>query len=297
MTFLSRLGLLAAAFFCTLGPALAAPENFMVDFQDPATPVMERIKSFHDVLLWICAGITVFVLVLLLWVMFRYSEKRNPTPSRTTHNVVLELAWTVIPVLVLIAIAFPSFRLLYFADRTADADMTIKAIGRQWYWSFEYPDHGNFTFDAFIVPDADLQPGQPRLLTTDNALVLPVDTNIRILVTASDVIHNFAMPQFGLKTDAVPGRINETWTYVPAEFAGRTFYGQCSELCGTGHAFMPIMIKMVSKEEFQTWTEQAREEFAHVDTPAAPVATAEAVSTTDDNVTLAAAPAAVAQSK
>src|SRR3546814_10587970 len=139
--------------------------------------------------------------------MFRYSEKRNPNPSKTTHNVVLELAWTVVPVLILIAIAFPSFRLLYFADRTADADMTIKAIGRQWYWSFEYPDHGNFTFDAFIVPDADLQPGQPRLLTTDNALVLPVDTNIRILVTASDVIHNFAMPPFGLKTDAVPGRI------------------------------------------------------------------------------------------
>ncbi|HEY9538102.1 MAG TPA: cytochrome c oxidase subunit II [Kiloniellaceae bacterium] len=289
MTFLSRLGALAAAFFFgTLGPVLAAPQDYLVDFQDPVTPVMERIKSFHDVLLWICVAITLLVLVLLLWVMFRYSEKRNPNPSKTTHNVVLELAWTVVPVLILIAIAFPSFRLLYFADRTADADMTIKAIGRQWYWSFEYPDHGNFTFDAFIVPDADLQPGQPRLLTTDNALVLPVDTNIRILVTASDVIHNFAMPPFGLKTDAVPGRINETWTYVPAEFAGQTFYGQCSELCGTGHAFMPIMIKMVSKEEFQTWTEQAREEFAQVDTPALPSAPAEAPRA-QDKVTVAAA--------
>ena len=297
MTFLSRLGILVAVFFCTLGPALAAPVDYMIDFQAPVTPVMERIKSFHDILLWICVGITVFVLVLLLWVMFRYSEKRNPTPSRTTHNVALELAWTVIPVLILIGIAFPSFRLLYFADRTADADITIKAIGRQWYWSYEYPDHGNFTFDAFMVQDADLEPGQLRLLTTDNALVLPVDTNIRILVTASDVIHNFAMPQFGLKTDAVPGRINETWAYVPAEFTGRTFYGQCSELCGTGHAFMPIMIKMVSKEEFQTWTEQAQEEFARVDVPEAPTATAEAAPTTDNAVAVAAASAVVAQSK
>lgn len=299
MTFLSRLGAFAAAFFFgTLGAALAAPENYMVDFQTPVTPVMERIKSFHDVLLVICVAITVLVLVLLLWVIFRYSEKRNPTPSRTTHNVTLELAWTVIPVLILIGIAFPSFRLLYFADRVEDADITIKAIGRQWYWSFEYPDHGNFSFDAFLVQDADLQPGQPRLLTTDNALVLPVDTNIRILVTASDVIHNFAMPQFGLKTDAVPGRINETWTYVPAEFAGRTFYGQCSELCGTGHAFMPIMIRMVSKEEFATWVEQAREEFASVDTPAAPPKVAEADATQpEDNVTVAAVAAGATQSK
>ena len=299
MTFLSRLGALAAAlFFGTLGAALAAPENYMMDFQEPVTPVMERIKSFHDILLILCVVITLFVLVLLLWVMFRYSEKRNPTPSRTTHNVTLELAWTVIPVLILIGIAFPSFRLLYFADRVEDADMTIKAVGRQWYWSFEYPDHGNFTFDAFMVQEADLQPGQPRLLTTDNALVLPVDTNIRILVTASDVIHNFAMPQFGLKTDAVPGRINETWTYVPAEFAGRTFYGQCSELCGTGHAFMPIMIHMVSKEEFATWVEQAQEEFAGVDAPAAPaIAAAEAADSSAGNVTVAAVGAGAPQSK
>lgn len=296
MNFLSRLGILAAAFFSTLGTALAAPQSYMVDFQEPVTPVMERIKSFHDILLWLCVAITVFVLVLLLWVMFRYSEKRNPTPSRTTHNVVLELAWTVIPVLILIGIAFPSFRLLYFADRVEDADITIKAIGRQWYWSYEYPDHGNFTFDAFMVSDTDLQEGQPRLLTTDNAVVLPVDTNIRILVTASDVIHNFAMPQFGLKTDAVPGRINETWAYVPAEFAGRTFYGQCSELCGTGHAFMPIMIRMVTKEEFAAWTEQAREEFAQVDSPATPKALAES-SSNDDNVTVAAVSDGVAQSK
>lgn len=312
MTFLSRLGTFAAAFALILGAAVfgagflssavAAPQNYEMNFQPAVTPVMERIHSFHEILLWIIILITLFVLALLLWVMFRYSEKRNPNPSKTTHNVTLELAWTVIPVLVLIAIAFPSFRLLYFADRVEDADITIKAIGRQWYWSYEYPDHGNFTFDSFIVADADLQPGQPRLLTADNALVLPVDTNIRILVTASDVLHNFAMPQFGLKTDAVPGRINETWTYVPAEYAGQTFYGQCSELCGTGHAFMPINIKMVSKEEFATWTEQAREEYARVDEPqpvkqaAAPTEGAES-ETAPQSVELAAVSADTALSK
>ena len=312
MTFFSRLGSLAAAFAFTLGAslfgaafsgsALAAPQNYELSFQPAVTPVAERIHSFHDILLWIIIVITIFVLLLLLWVMFRFSEKRNPNPSKTTHNVTLELAWTVIPVLILIGIAFPSFRLLYFADRAEDADMTIKAIGRQWYWSYEYPDNGSFTFDSFMVEDDDLQPGQPRLLTADNALVLPVDTNIRILVTASDVIHNFAMPQFGLKTDAVPGRINETWTYVPAEYAGQTFYGQCSELCGTDHAFMPIMVKMVSKEEFAAWVEQAQEQYGSLEVPAeikaaeAPTEPVEA-ETTSQNVELAAVSTAVAPSQ
>ena len=300
MTFLSRLGVLAAAFLFTFGPsmagqAVATPQDYQLGLQDAVTPVMERIHSFHSILLVIITVITLFVLVLMLWVMFRFSEKRNPNPSKTTHNVTLELAWTVIPVLILIGIAFPSFRLLYFADQVQSADITVKAIGRQWYWSYEYPDHGNFTFDSYIVADEDLEPGQPRLLTADNALVLPVDTNIRILVTASDVLHNFAMPQFGLKTDAVPGRINETWTYVPAEYAGRTFYGQCSELCGTGHAYMPIMVHMVSKAEFAAWTEKAREEYARNDEPAGePAGQPEE---TQETVKVAAASAAVTTSE
>jgi cytochrome c oxidase subunit 2 len=283
MTFLSRLGAFAVAFALTLGPAtfgsaLAQPENYQLGLQKAVTPVAERIASFHDLLLVIITVITIFVLLLLLWVMYRYSEKRNPNPSRTTHNVTLELAWTVIPVLILIGIAFPSFRLLYFSDQVQEADITVKAIGRQWYWSFEYPDHGNFVFDSYMVAEADLQPGQPRLLTADTAMVLPVDTNIRFLVTASDVLHNFAMPQFGLKMDAVPGRNNETWAYVPAEYAGQTFYGQCSELCGTGHAYMPINIKMVTKAEFAEWTEKARQEYARADEPKpAPEAAPEAV--------------------
>ena len=262
MTLLSRLSILAAAFLSTLGSAYASePVPWQMGFQPAVTPVMERIDDFHWWLLIVITVITIFVLGLLLYVMFFFSEKRNPNPSKTTHNTAIEVIWTVVPIIILVGISIPSFRLLYFSDSVQDADITVKAIGRQWYWSYEYPDHGNFTFDAYMVADEDLEPGQPRLLATDNAMVLPVDTNIRFVITASDVLHNFAMPSFGLKTDAVPGRLNETWAYVPAEHAGKTFYGQCSELCGTGHAYMPIMIKMVTKAEFAAWTEQALQEY------------------------------------
>ena len=246
-------------------PALAGqPVPWQMGFQEAATPTMERISSFNDLLLVIIVAITIFVLGLLLYVMWRFNEKRNPNPSRTTHNTPIEVLWTVIPVIILVGIAVPSFKLLYFADRIEEADMTIKAIGRQWYWSYEYPDHGNFTFDAYMVAEEDLQEGQVRLLDTDNPVVLPVDTNIRVLVTAGDVIHNFAMPSFGVKLDGVPGRINETWFRITRT---GTFYGQCSELCGTGHAYMPITIKAVTPEAFEDWVEQAREEFAKVDEP------------------------------
>jgi cytochrome c oxidase subunit 2 len=246
-------------------PAGAAqPQPWQMGFQTAVSPTMERIESFHDLLLWIITAIVIFVLGLLVYVMWRYSEKRNPTPSKTTHNTLVEVIWTVVPVIILVVIAIPSFKLLYYADRIEDAEMTLKAIGRQWYWSYEYPDHGDFTFDANMVADEDLQPGQPRLLQTDYAIVLPVDTRIRILVTASDVIHSFAVPSMGLKLDAVPGRINETWVQINSE---GTYYGQCSEICGTGHSYMPIMIKAVSKEAFAKWVEQAKEEFARVDEP------------------------------
>ena len=267
MTVLSRFGLVATAFLSILSPAFAEPQDYQLGFQPAVTPVAEQIHSFHDILLVIITLITIFVLALLIYVMFRFSEKRNPTPSKTTHNTLIEVVWTVVPIIILVGIAIPSFRLLYFAETVQDSELTVKAIGRQWYWSYEYPDNGNFTFDAYMVADEDLQPGQPRLLATDNAMVLPVDTNIRFIITASDVLHNFAMPAFGLKTDAVPGRINETWTYVPAEHAGKIFYGQCSELCGTGHAYMPIMIKMVTKEEYAAWVEQAQQEFGQVEEP------------------------------
>ena len=248
------------------GTLLAAqPQPWQMTFQPAASPTMERIQAFNDLVFPIIVAISVFVLGLLLYVMWRYAEKRNPTPSKTTHNTVIEVIWTVVPVIILVIIAVPSFKLLYFADRIEDAEMTIKAIGRQWYWSYEYPDHGDLTFDAYMVADEDLEPGQPRLLQTDNAVVLPVDTRIRVLVTASDVLHSFAMPSMGLKLDAVPGQVNETWVQINAE---GMYYGQCSEICGTGHSYMPIMIKAVSKEAFAEWVEAAKEEFAQTDEPA-----------------------------
>jgi cytochrome c oxidase subunit II len=246
------------------GDALAAwPEPWQLGFQPAATSVMDQIESFHDLLLWIIILISVFVLALLAYVCVRYRASGDATPSRRTHNTLLEIAWTAIPVLILVVIAIPSFKLLYYQDVVPDAELTIKAVGHQWYWSYEYPDNGEFAFDAYMVPDADLQPGQLRLLTTDNALVVPVDTNIRLLVTATDVLHSWAMPAFGVKMDAVPGRINETWFNVRAP---GTYYGQCSELCGDFHGFMPIMVEAVAKDEFEAWTEQAQEQFARAGT-------------------------------
>ena len=241
------------------GAYAAQPEPWQLGFQPAATPIMERIETLHDLLLWIITLISIFVLALLGYASVRFRAARSATPSRRTHNTVLEIAWTAVPVLILVVIAIPSFKLLYFMDVVPESELTIKAIGHQWYWSYEYPDNGGFAFDANMVADADLQPGQPRLLATDNRVVLPVDTTVRVLVTATDVIHSWAVPAFGVKMDAVPGRINETWLRI--EQPG-TYYGQCSELCGDYHGFMPIMIEAVSKDEFQAWTTKAKEEFA-----------------------------------
>jgi cytochrome c oxidase subunit 2 len=258
---LSRLLIAIPLLLLAGGAARAAqPEPWQLGFQPPASPVMEQIESFHDLLLWIITLISIFVLALLAYVCWRFRASRGEPPSRRTHNTILEIAWTAVPVLILVVIAIPSFKLLYFQDVVPESDLTIKAVGHQWYWSYEYPDNGNFTFDAYLVADEDLEPGQLRLLTTDNRVVLPVDTDVRVLITATDVLHSWAMPAFGVKMDAVPGRINETWLRI--EEPG-TYYGQCSELCGDYHGFMPIMIEAVSPEEFEAWTQQAQEEFAH----------------------------------
>ena len=258
----------------SLGAAWAAdgPRRWEMGLQPAATPVMERMEQFHSGLLIVITIIAGFVMLLLLYVMLRFNQRANPTPSRVSHNTVLEVVWTALPVLILVGIAIPSFRLLYYQDRTKDAEMTIKAIGHQWYWSYEYPDNGNFTFDAVLVPDTDIKPGQLRLLETDNSIILPVDTNIRLLTTASDVIHSWAVPAFGIKLDSVPGRVNETWLRITR--AG-TFYGQCSELCGTDHAYMPIKVEAVSKEKFQDWVAAAKTKFARADAPTSAVAAAE----------------------
>ncbi|MAM95559.1 cytochrome c oxidase subunit II [Parvibaculum sp.] len=221
--------------------------------QDAVTPVMHDIISFHNMLLVIITSIVILVAVLLAIVILRFNSRANPTPSKTTHNTLLEVAWTVLPVMILVVIAIPSFRLLYKEVVVPEADMTVKAVGYQWYWGYEYPDNGDIELISNMVEDDDLEPGQPRLFTADEALVVPVDTTVRVIVTAADVIHAFAVPQFGVKIDAVPGRLNETW--FRAEKTGM-YYGQCSELCGTRHAFMPINVKVVTQEEFEAWTEQ-----------------------------------------
>jgi cytochrome c oxidase subunit 2 len=242
--------------------AAAAPEPWQLGFQPAASPVMERIEGFHVLLLWICILISAFVLALLVYVCVRFRASSHPTPSRRTHHTLLEIAWTAIPVLILVVIAIPSFKLLYYMDVVEEPEMTIKAIGHQWYWSYEYPDNGNFTFDAYMIADEDLQEGQKRLLETDNRIVLPVGTRIRLQTTATDVLHSWAMPAFGVKLDAVPGRLNEVWFAIDEP---GVYYGQCSELCGDFHGFMPITIEALPKAEFDAWVTRAQEEFARVD--------------------------------
>lgn len=265
---LGRLGAMAAAAAAPasglLGaPAAAAaegrPEPWQLGLQEAATPVMEQVQSFHNLLLVIITVITVFVLGLLLFVCLRFNERANPEPSKTTHNTFLEIAWTAVPVIILVVIAIPSFKLLYYQDTVVDADMTIKATGRQWYWSYEYPDHGGFQFDSFLIPDDEIDEskGQIRQLSVDNPIVLPVDTNVRIQITASDVLHAFAVPAFGIKMDAIPGQLNETWARIHEP---GTYYGQCSELCGVGHAEMPIVVKAVEKDAFRDWVETKQAE-------------------------------------
>jgi len=237
----------------------AAPEPWQLDFQAAVTPVMEEIIDFHNILLVITTLIVLFVLGLLAVVVVRFREAKNPMPSRTTHNTVIEVVWTTIPVIVLVLIAVPSFRLLKHEDIVPKADMTIKAIGHQWYWSYEYPDHGGFSFDSVMVPDSDLKPGQLRLLEVDNRIVVPVDTTVRVITTAVDVLHSWAVPAFGVKMDSVPGRANETWFKVARE---GVYFGQCSELCGVNHGFMPIAVEIVSKAKFAEWVEAAKRKYA-----------------------------------
>ena len=208
--------------------------------QPAATPIAQRLHSFHDLLLWIIAAIVLFVFVLLAYACWRFAESRNPVPSRRSHNTLLEIVWTAVPVLILVIIAIPSFKLLYYMDVEPETELTIKATGHQWYWNYTYPDNGNFTFDAYMIAESDLQPGQLRLLETDNRLVVPVGTNVRVQTTAADVLHSWAVPQFGVKVDAVPGRLNQLWINV--EEPG-IYYGQCSELCGVNHGFMPITVQ------------------------------------------------------
>jgi cytochrome c oxidase subunit II len=226
------------------------PVDGALDFQPAVTPVFEKIHSFHSMVLPIIVVIAAFVLLLLIWVAVRYNAKANPKPSKTSHNTVLEIIWTAIPVVILIAIGVPSMKLLYYSDKAVNADFTLKAVGHQWYWSYEYPDHGDIAFDSYMVPEKDLKKGQLRNLEVDNRVVVPVGKAIRVLVTAEDVIHSWGVPAFGVKKDAVPGKLNETWFRVDKE---GTYYGMCYEICGPNHAFMPIAVQAVSEKAFAAW--------------------------------------------
>ena len=236
------------------------PKNWQLGFQDSASQGMTEIVSFHNnILLPIIIAITVFVLFLMIYTCIRFRESKNPVPSKTTHNVAVEVLWTLIPCLILIVMAVPSFKLLYKQDTIPKVDVTIKAVGYQWYWGYEYPDE-NIIFESYMIKEDELKENQPRLLTVDNEIVVPVNKVVKVLITANDVLHAWALPSFGVKRDAVPGRINETW--FKAEKVG-TYYGQCSELCGIQHAFMPITVRVVTDEEYAQWLTEAKMKFAN----------------------------------
>ncbi len=281
MQVLSRLiGVATGALAVLMGGSAALAQQTGQPFprqlglQEPATPVMRELVTFHDWLLVIISVITAFVLILLLVCMVKFNRRTNPTPSRTTHNTFIEVIWTVVPIMILTGIAIPSFKLLFYQQNIPQADLTIKATGNQWYWNYSYPDNGKFEFDSRMLDESDRpkeKPNEPRLLAVDNDIVVPVNKVVRVQVTAdaAGVIHSFAVPAFGIKIDAVPGRLNETW--FKAEREGM-YYGQCSELCGRDHAFMPIAVRVVGDAEFATWVEEAKKKFAREDTPPTAVA-------------------------
>ncbi|MDC1250708.1 cytochrome c oxidase subunit II [Pelagibacteraceae bacterium] len=236
------------------------PKNWQLGFQDSASQGMAEIVSFHNnILLPVIIAISVFVLFLMIYVCIRFRASKNPNPSKTTHNVAVEVLWTLIPCLILIVMAVPSFKILYKQDTIPKADVTVKAVGYQWYWGYEYPDE-NIIFESYMIKENELKENQPRLLTVDNEVVVPVNKVVKVLITANDVLHAWALPSFGVKRDAVPGRINETW--FKAEKVG-TYYGQCSELCGIQHAFMPITVRVVTDEEYAIWLAEAKMKFAN----------------------------------
>jgi cytochrome c oxidase subunit 2 len=250
----------ATALFLGGVPAHAqAPTPWEMGMQPAFSPVKREIIALNDFVLIIITLITLLVGALLIWVMVRYNARRNPVPSRTSHNTILEVAWTLLPVLILVVIAIPSFRLVFYEDRTNDADLTVKVTGHQWYWEYTYPDKGNLDFSSYMVPDEQLKPGQLRLLTVDNELVVPVNKNIRVLTGSSDVIHSWFVPSLGVQRYAIPGRTIETWFRATAP---GTYYGECNQICGTNHSRMPIVVHAVPENEFDAWLVLAKTKFS-----------------------------------
>lgn len=237
----------------------ATPEPWQMGLQAPAGSIAEKANDLHNLLLVIITAISVFVLALLIYTCLRFRESKNKVASKTTHNPLIEVLWTVIPVIILVVIAVPSFRLLYYQDRTDLADMVVKVTGAQWYWSYEYPDE-QIAFDSYMIDDEDLVEGQQRMLEVDNPLVVPEGTRVKLLIEGVDVMHSFFVPSLAVQKYTVVGRTNETWIDVP--MGVKTYYGQCNQICGTNHSYMPIVIKAVSAEDYKIWLEGAKEEFA-----------------------------------
>jgi cytochrome c oxidase subunit 2 len=256
----------AVAGLILTGPAWAqTPHNWQLGFQPAHSPVQEGIEGLHSMVLWLMATVTIFVACLLLFVVWRYHRGRNPNPSRVSHHTALEVAWTLLPVLILVAIAIPSFRLIYYEDRTDQADLTIKVTGRQWAWEYTYPDNGGFSFISNMVADDELKPGDLRRLAVDNRLVLPAGKNIRILTTSNDVIHSFFVPSLGVQRYAIPGRTIETWVRIDQP---GVYYGECNQICGTNHSAMPIAVEAMSDADFAKWVADAKTKFANIEQPA-----------------------------
>ncbi|MGE0046908.1 MAG: cytochrome c oxidase subunit II [Hyphomonadaceae bacterium] len=278
-----------AAATCAAGAAWANPVDRGIDFQQPATPAMTEIVAFHNFVLPIIIAISVFVLALLLWVMIRYNRRANPTPRKFTHNMLVEVIWTIVPVLILVAIAWRSFPILYQQERApVQAEFTIKAIGNSWFWQYEYQGM-NVNVVSNRLPDEDAAAqGRPRLLAVDNPIYVPVGVPIRMLITSNDVIHSWMIPAFGIKQDAIPGRVNEGWFQVDRP---GIYYGQCSELCGVNHAFMPIEVRAVPREEFERWVASQGGTLAQADPEAAPAATTPATAPAEEGAARADQPA------
>jgi cytochrome c oxidase subunit 2 len=254
----------SVAFALTTGAALASePTPWQLGMQQPASVVKQQIHDFHDFLLVLITVIALFVLGLLAYTMVRFRRSRNPTPSKTAHNTTVEIVWTAIPVVILVIVAVPSFKLLYFADRIETAEMTLKVYGHQWYWAYEYPDHGGFKFDSVMVADKDLKPGQKRLLDVDNPVVVPANTNIRVLFAGVDVMHSWYVPALGVQLYTIPGRLHETWMNVSRE---GVYYGQCNQICGVNHGFMPIKVQALPKAEFAKWADETKKRLASAPT-------------------------------
>jgi cytochrome c oxidase subunit 2 len=249
-----------AAVFMAVGSASAAqPLPWQLGLQPPAGSIAEMADDLHNLLLVVITLISLFVLALLVYVGVRFRASANPVPSKTSHNTVIEILWTVIPVLILVGIAVPSFRLLYYLDKTAETDMVIKVTGNQWYWNYEYPDEG-IAFDSYMVDEEDLKNGQIRLLSVDYPMVVPENTRIKLLITGNDVMHSYFVPSLAVQVYAFIGRTNEVWIDVPE--GGKTYYGQCNQICGVNHAYMPIEVRALPEAEYKAWLETAREEFA-----------------------------------